>query len=585
MPQISRIVNVDKLVEKKVNYFLDRINHSVDYAGWHWHLELESPSSLIEKILFRLQKDPEYRLEYLDNYLKREFFTVDAFWVQYPAYAKIKKVVDEYTRLGKKQRQEKIRLVDSASFQTNLTTLHSDLIHKMPEDLINAVLSNVLCKHNLEDMIPDTKISHATFFNSAALILVSEYYFRGYSKKEIKDIISKVFSKDILKFPFPGSVKTKTERKKHLAESKLGNQLHGFTNAFKQGSQKGVIMVKVYGGTFPDDFEMRYDKVKFYGKNHPTISRIKRVMSDDGIQGFFTEGGYIVAATELTWHSTESLLRKLKSAIRKELIFLSAILDRDFSVDTTNNFIRLSLNMRYKGMTWGSRQFNNQFTTGALEELNDNGFQVLRKVKGQAVEWFLRCESLFVTAHKNSSISDYWLYLETLLSFNRIDKEVKGLVSSIILSNENFLRDKRILETFYSSFDPLSVGFHLLKGDRRKIYPALRRGKVRKEIRSIEYPFIKALVEELDAKLDSNYYKKSKEYYYSILTEAYEYRNFFVHKGLENDALRDKLLVTLPNIVVRARWIIFDALKKGMNDTPFDLFIDTLAKKGDALLE
>lgn len=585
MPQISRITNVNKLVEEKVNYFLDRIIHSVDYAGWHWHLELESPSSLIEKILFRLQKDPEYRLEYLENYLKREFFSTDAFWVRYPAYCKVKKVVDEYIKLGKKQRAEKIQLVDSASFQANLTTLHRDLIHKMPEDLINAVLSNVLCKHHLEDMIPDTKVSHASFFNNAALILASEYYFRGYSKKEIKDIISKVFSKDVSKFPFPSRVKTKTQRKNHLIEGRLGNQLHGFTNAFKQNSQKGVIIVKVYGGAFPDDFEMKYDRVRFYGKNHPTISRIKKEMSDDGIQGFFTEGEYIVAATEVTWHSIESLLRKLKSTIRKELIFLSAILDRDFSVDTTNNFIRLSLNMRYKGMTWGSRQFNNKFTVAALGELNDNGFQILRKVKGQAVEWFLKCESLFVTAYKNSSISDYWLYLETLLSFNRPDKEVKGLVSSIILSNEKFLQDKRILETFYSSFDPLSGGFHLLKGDRRKVYPALRTGKVRKEIRNIEYPFIKALVKEFDEKLDSIYYKKAKNYYYNILTETYEYRNFFVHRGLENDALRDKLLVTLPNIIIRARWIIFDALKKGMSDSPFDLLIDALAKKGDTFLK
>ena len=74
MAMIKRITNPDPLIEEKVNYFLDRVTHAVDYAGWQEPLELESPTALIEKILFRLQKDTEYRLKYLDNYFKQSFF-------------------------------------------------------------------------------------------------------------------------------------------------------------------------------------------------------------------------------------------------------------------------------------------------------------------------------------------------------------------------------------------------------------------------------------------------------------------------------------------------------------------------------
>lgn len=228
MPTINRVTNPDKLVEQKVNYFLDRIAHATFYAGWQWHLELESPSSLVEKVILRLKEDAEFRLEYLDSYFKQEFFTEDKFWDNYQTYLNVKKVVSEYNAIGKIKdwRKKKIQLVNSLTFQRDLEILLRDLKYRMPNDLVNAVLTNILCSHTLEELMPDTTDTHASFFNQVSIVLVSEYLFRGYTRYEIRDIISKVFSKEIDEFPFPAEIKTTTQRKKFMKKRTLREQLH-----------------------------------------------------------------------------------------------------------------------------------------------------------------------------------------------------------------------------------------------------------------------------------------------------------------------------------------------------------------------
>jgi hypothetical protein len=584
MPTINRITNKEPLIEEKVNYFLDRITHVTEYAGWQHHLELESPTSLIEKVLFRLQNDKEFRPLYYDNFFSQDFFTKDVYWDKFPTYLPAKNIVTQYNLLGKSKRVEKFRLINTTTFQIDLLQLHRDLTHKMAEELMKGVINNVLCPHKLQELVPGSDQTHASFFNNVALLLVAEYFFRGFTRSEVRNIISRVFSKDVESFPFPPNVQTKKLRKKYLLEGTLSNQLHGFTHAFMQTRSKGIIMVKVYGGDFPDDFYFRYNKVKFFGKFCAQIKRIQSKMEKRDIEEFFGDGQYILAAAEIEWHSQHSLLENMAKLVRNELTFLSASLDRDFSVDTTTNYLHFSIRMHYKGMAWSSRNFNNKISATAIEQLNDNAYEGLRKIKGLAVDWFLKYEPLFVLARKNDSVSDYWLYLETLLSYNRPQKLVMGLVSSIILANEKLIRDKRILSTIYTSFSPFSGGLQLLNVTQerwRKVIPAIRKGILSKEIRAFRYPFIQELIHEYDVKLDPVYYKKAKDYYYRILTEAYEYRNFRLHSGLENEVSKEKLIATLPNIVIRLRWLLFHALRNGDHNTPFDLLLEKLSQQGE----
>jgi hypothetical protein len=160
MTRVKRITNQNKLVEQKVNYFLDRITHTNSYAGWHWHLELETPSSLVEKILFRLESDKEVRLFYLDNYFKHPFFATDNFWNKYPSFLNVKKVITCYNQLDKSKKQEKMKLIGTAAFQNDLKSLARELHYKMHSDLMDAVLNNVLCGHSLYEVVTGSKDTH-----------------------------------------------------------------------------------------------------------------------------------------------------------------------------------------------------------------------------------------------------------------------------------------------------------------------------------------------------------------------------------------------------------------------------------------
>lgn len=587
---ISRVTNPVPLVGIKVNYFLDRIDHFTNYAGWQWKLEFESPTSLLEKILFRLRVDTKYRLEYLDNYFANDFFTTEIYWNDYETYPKVKEIVTKYNSLGKSPegKKEKIKLIDSLLFQNNLSTLLRDLHHKMPKDVMEGVIHQCLCDHSLYEFVTGTTINHADFFKDAAQKMASEYIFRGFSRNEISEIIGKVFSKDMADFPFPVNAKTKKQKKEYLEKGTLENQLSGFTHAFNLPKSEGRIIIKVFGGTFPDDFHFQYDKVIFLGKEHPHIRKIKEGLTNDQCNSFFNEEEFILALVPVSWYSQESLLRKAKQLVRKELSYMSLVLEKEFSVDNTNNFVGVNKKMQARGLAWSTKKFSQPISQITLEKLNDNPYYVLKKIKSDAATWFLACESIYVTANKTESIADYWLYLETLLSYNRVEKNIKDTVSSILLINEKFIQDRRILSTINNSFMPLTRGYSMLNltnERRRKIFSDISKRKIAKEFRDVNYPFIEELIKEFDEGVSPAQYHKAKKYYSRMLIEAYEFRNFTIHKGVENIPAKEKLLATLPNLVTRMRWALLDSLKNENLNTPFDLLVGQLKEKGEAFLK
>jgi hypothetical protein len=587
MSSIQRITNKEPLIEKKVNYFLDRISHSINYAGSQEQLELETPVSLIGKVLFRLQNDTDDRLEYFDSYFKRPFFTTDTFWEDNSIFVSIKKTIADYNKPGQRK-CDKINILRNPAFAQELEQLHGKLKKEMPKDLMTGALQIIRCPHDLHEPVEKSNETHASLFSTIAMVLVSQYYFNGFTKGEIFGVISDVFSKTVNDFPFPAGIVTKEEKQQHLAEGTLENQLHGFANAFDQPLGKNIVLLKVYGGRFPPAYKFPYNKVTFFGKDHAELEAIKEKMSPDDKDFFFTEGDYLLAAVEISWRSGQSLLAKAVTLIKSELTILSGGLGRDFSPDNTNNYLLLSPDFEYSNMAWSTQKYDSAINESLLEELNDNAYKALRNAKGASVNWFLECEALFVWAHKNKSIADYWLYLEVLLSYNRPSKEVKELISSILLLNEKSTKDNRILQTLYDIFCAPLRGPGLLNipfEEFKEVRATFHEGEIPSKVRAFNYPFTQELIEELDAPIDAKKYTIAKKYYYSILTEAYAHRNFYVHSGMENEVLKAKLSVTLPNIVIRLRRAIFEALNNPKETKPFDQIVDMLSANGNALLQ
>jgi hypothetical protein len=266
--------------------------------------------------------------------------------------------------------------------------------------------------------------------------------------------------------------------------------------------------------------------------------------------------------------------------------FLSAILDRDFTVDTTNNFLLLNVDFSYKRRSFSTDRFHSVLDQFDLLDINQNAYEILRTVRGDSANWFLNYESLFTRAHREKNVAEYWLYLENLLSYKRPRPKIKRIVSTIVLSNERQVHQLYILNTLKNSFAAFSEGINLLdltSDQFQAMQVSLTNGIIPAEIRNISYPFIKGLVEDFDIQADTTFYENAFRYHYQILNETYEYRNFFIHKGIVNQQAKIKLSMTLPNLVTRLRQLIFKSLKEGKSELPFNLLIDQLFEQGEIL--
>ncbi|GAO45377.1 hypothetical protein [Flavihumibacter petaseus] len=584
MHNIGGITNPDKLVEKKVNYFLDKLVEFTLYAGTQKLLEIESPPSLVGKIIFQIECNTAHKIGYLDYYFSNIFFLKKDYWTKYEAFNEVIKSVEAYRLLGKGKKDEKCVIVENREFIIQLKELEAKLKANMVDDLIFAVCNNSLCDHELYDPIPDGIGNHAESFAAAATMLGSEFLFRGYGLSEIDDIIGNVFSRDINKFPFSPDIETESDKRTFMKTRSLRQQLMGFANVFKVEPSTGIAFIRVYGGIFPDDFVFKYNKVRFLGKSHPDILELAKKDKDSDWYNFFSDDNFILAETSVTWVSKQSLFRTMLHIIQNELGFLSAKLGRILVADNSNNILVLNNDRSFLGKHWALQDYGSKFEWRLIEDLKDNAFEALRNCDGAAKTWFLGFEHLFVEAHKDRSVADYWIYLEILLSGNeRNGKRVREIFSSLLILTERKTSKKRVLirlMNFLNSNETLTL---VSTERRREVQKELLNGIIPLEFINVDYPYIKELMTEFNSELTVKDYVKAREYYNGIALETYEYRNFAMHSGVSHRAANIKLINTLSSLVVRFRQSIFEAIHKKGSEISFQELIEELVKKGEAM--
>ena len=582
--KIKRITNENLNVEEKVNYFIDRYSHYLEYAGSDVDYELENQLSLVQKINFQLSHDKEYRLDYIDNYFNHRIFKIKEIWEDYLSFPNVEKQLALYwaistpTKAYKEIRSQKTNIIDSSIFQNNLKDLEIELEHKMPSILYEQLLSVIQCRFSLKED------DHIQKLNLLAQLIVSAGYFTGKKYTEINELINRIFVQKA-KFPYPPDIKTKTQKRNFDAERKLSNQLMGFSSIMRNDHENGIVLMRLYGGVFPEDFEFEYDGVQFLGQKHARVNKIREDTSHLYFKKFFAEGEYIIVCTKLQWFSHSSISSRMRNATTNQIRYFSSVLKRDFNLDHTNNYIITNSKWKFIHGGWSTTQFN-KINTYSLDVLDNSALKKLTKIRNHvAVTWFLSLEPMFFNALKFSSMPDYWLYLETLLSYKRNDKAVKDIVSSMLLLNEEKQRKDRILATLNSCINIIS-GPELLNIPYDKM-PQVEKlffqGKIHKSVREMHYAFTEEMVAEFDRDIDARSLIEVKKFYYGILTEAYGNRNFFVHKGFNNNTLVIKLEHTLPLMVARVRALLINEMKSQL-EMPFNLLVESLVKKGNELI-
>jgi len=589
MPAIQRITNDNPDVEAKVNYFIDRFNHYVLYGGTEWHMELENQLSLIEKLYFQLTKDPEYRVVYFDNYLAHEFFHDDKAWQDYPSYVNLASFIKSYNFSATEK--EKKQILDKASFARSLAKLLDELKFHMPEKLMKWLMSIFLCVYPLEGH------DHIRKLNLLAKLMVSEGYFSGKSFNDLNEVINRIFYNREEKnygdrqFPFPSEVK-KAERKAYLNARSLENQIRGFKSVMQENPHKGIVIMRVFGSVLlPDTFEFDYDGVYFLGKHAKKIRKTLSTIPDNHshFKDFFESENCFYIATKLEWFSFYNIKNIMRFAIEKQLEYFSTIMLRNVEVDHTDSYLTASYGWKFTGGSNSVRTGPTNFQEYELEKLSDNSvFKGLAKQRlSPAAQHIFSIEPQLIRALRTRNVADYWQYLEALIPPSlKGGKQVKDVLSKILLINEKSISDNRIFQTMVHAFDLFNGGQDQLGVDYRELV-SIRKLMINKlvptPVRKLEYPFIQELLKEHDQNFDQAYYEKARRYYFGILTEAYGMRNFDVHAGTGNDRSLIKIQKSLPGLVFRTRGLIFDAIKDNPNAT-MDIIINILLEKATKLL-
>jgi hypothetical protein len=584
MPILNRVSNENKLVEEKVNFFVDTFHHTTNNIGFLYEFELESYYSLTVKIIEKLKSDDSLRLDYLDIYLGNSLWNSIDTIKSIAAIEKVKTDILNYRKLpntkdGKKQ---KLKILDSAKFQRDLHSLKSELEYKFSKILVSNLLSLFECNHSLKEE------KHDEMILSNTLLLVSHYLSLGRTKDDIYNLPNKILRKDIHSFPFPNNIRTNKQREKYLANINLKEQLDAFYTTLIQPPLKNTLLIKVYGGNFPENFAYKYNKVEFLNPNSSKLDKIKEQGKQHSTDIFFQDSDFIVACVEVNGYSLESMHDKALQNVKQELEFISMILNKELSVESSHNFILTDRRLRYRGSGMSTNSSKTIIAENDLEYLKYNPYYILRKVRGEAKNWLLSFENNWVPANRSDNIVGMWLYLEGLLSLNRYNgkPKVQEIVSSILLTNEEFTRKRLNINTLINSLNVINGGLNFFDGNIeifRKVHRNLKKGIIVKELRVINYPFIRKLVQEIESPIKVDQLKEAKLYYNRILVETRDFRNSSLHSGLVSSQTNIKLQLALPNMIRRFRKAIFDTLLS-RSDISFNFLIDDLVDQGNALL-
>lgn len=526
------VYSEDLDIEKKINLFFDHFAFVTEHIGLIDDLPLENHLSLIDKIIFQIKYNFEHCVIYVDNYFANPLIREDSFIGEFDAYHQLEPLIGEY---NKKKSRDKKNFLKGREFQEALKMMRcelSDNAFQRSLDIITEAVcvsestSNSESTNNFVDDITyhiKLLISEFLFANRTR----SEFLFTNRTREDILNMLARII--DPRSFPYPASITTKEEKQQYYAQLSLEDQLQTIDKFYKQEPSKAIFVCKIYQISSDADFNFTYQQVTFRSKEH---GRANIKPSGDNnlpkqfIEMFFNEEEFVLAYLPIMYHNRFSFPKSQKAIdqVKRALSFMNHIIDTNGVVDISDYML---VDENYERIGGGRTSNEHKIEVNDLNKLkNNSAYEFLDGLENEAADHIRKHEPYLIDAMLSKRPADYWHYLETIIQ-NALPrdkkKEVKDYVSSILLLNHQSSQNN-LLDLYIANLVKYHIHWEYL-GLTREEWGELCENMLSTEhtLNKVKNPFLSEIADRYIARDNEEInYKKLKEYYCSILTEAYE---------------------------------------------------------------
>lgn len=566
---LALITYPDEKIKTKVNFFCDYFNLAANHIGKYPKWDFENPLSIVDKIIFQIETNPENRNRYLANHLKNYHFKENEYTKQFKVMTKLRPLIADYLKVKNKNEW----LNNNPEFLKLLKRLKSDLNQNMLNKAVDFIIRYLRCTHDLDFHLED--------FKYLILIIISELKFREKSKQEVNNLISKIMTKNVKQFPLPQKILTEKNKAqfKILSSDFINNrtfkeQFEGIKNFNDKNDLNGYFIFQIYNLELNKNDLLTFDDVKICHPTNEIFDNFKEKIGEvDHWTKYASEKNISLAITQGNITNYDS---GLQSAINKVQVFLNYINNKlesncyinIFSYKSTLNFERI------EGYGYKSDTTKKKLSEYDLHILKlDNPFERLVKVNSQAKTKFLSSEKFYQRALISNEPSDYWHYLECLIpkdkKGNQYVKQVKSVSSAILFLAHQSRFPTHIATCVFNLLHGYSeerTKNNLSYNERNKIAQNWSNSdiiKIGKEFN--HHPIIRSLIKDYENRGDiDNLYYVYQIYYYMI-NELYEIRNAYIHSGIKNEYSNKKIQHILPMYISTIRSFLIDKIENERN--------------------
>lgn len=570
----------DENIKTKVNFFCDYFNLAAIHIGKYPKWDFENPLSIVDKIIFQIENNPENRVKYLANHIKNHHFQINEYTKQFQPLNELRPLITEYLIDKNKNRW----LNENPEFLKLLKRLKTDLENNMFNKAVDFIIDFLRCPHDLNFHIED--------FKYLILIIISELKFRDKSKREVTSLISNIMSRDVKQFPLPQKILTVKNKK--IFESLSSEFMNGRT--FKQQFEgikhfnnyndvHGYFIFQIYRLQLEEDDFLTFDDVKIYHPNNEIFDNFKGKKNENYSRDHWLE---YASEKNISLAITQGNLTNydlgLKLAINKVQEFVNYINNKlesncyinIYSHRSTPNFKQVSLGFKSDSTATSLSKLN-------LQKLNrDNPFERLREVNSQAKIKFLSAEKFYQRALISNESSDYWHYLECLIpkkkKGDQYHKQVKHVSSVILLLAYRYTFPNHIANCIFNLLNGLSeerTENSLSYKELDNITQNWKDSNIIKIGREFKHhPIILSLIKDYENRNDKDHLYFVYQIYYNMINELYEIRNAYIHSGIKNEYSNKKIQHILPMYISTIRSFFMNEIEKGR-----DKKIETIVNK------